>query len=92
MAIPASAAPFFQEYDFASLNPEEHAGLIMERILAYGNRSELRWLVQTYSWDGVRGWVAQSGSRRLPWRRYHLWCIVFELPVEDRPAGRIWPH
>jgi len=90
-AIPPSAAPFFQEYDFTHLDLQEHADLIIERILAYGNRAELRWLVQAYGWQRVRGWVEQRGARRLPWSRYNLWCVVFDLAREERPQG-IWPH
>ena len=89
--IPPSTAPFFQEYNFDQLDPKAHAHLIMERILAYGNRAELRWLVQTYGWQTIREWITQSGSVRLPWIRYHLWCIVFDVLEEKRPKG-IWRH
>lgn len=91
MAIPRSAAPFFQEYDFDSLDPHEDARLIIERVLAYGNRAELRWLVENYGWPLVKDWIAESGSRRLPWSRYRLWCVVFDIPPEERPRG-VWQH
>jgi hypothetical protein len=89
--IPSSAAPFFQEYDFARLDVREHAALIIERILAYGNRAEVRWLLETYGREPVEDWIQQSGVRRLPWRRYHMWCLVFDLPEQEKPA-RAWPH
>jgi hypothetical protein len=88
-SIPSSAAPFFQEYDFTRLDVTEHAGLIIERILAYGNRAELHWLVQTYGWETIRGWIAGSGLYRLPLLRYNLWCLVFEVPREERQRG-VW--
>jgi hypothetical protein len=91
MSIPTSAAPFFQEYDFQKLDPQEHGSLIIERILAYGNRAELRWLVQTYGWDSVRDWIIRMGASRLPKSRYNLWCIIFDLPHEER-SKRLWPH
>ncbi len=91
MPIPPSTAPFFQEYDFASLDPQAHGPLVIERILAYGSRAELRWLVQTYGWEALRAWVAQSGLQHLPKSRYHLWCIIFDLPEEERRKG-VWPH
>lgn len=89
--IPISAYPFFQEYDPASLDANRHTALIIERILAYGNRAEVRWLIETYTRERVREWVAQSGQQRLSWRRYHLWCMVFGLP-EPQKKGKIWPH
>jgi hypothetical protein len=89
--IPSSAAPFFQEYDVRQLDVRQHAPLIIERILAYGNRVEVRWLLDTYGREQVRGWVAQSGMQRLSWRRFHLWCSVFNIPIPEKPQ-RIWPH
>ena len=35
--LPLSSAWLFPEYDFAQMNPDEYAGVIMERIL---NRKE----------------------------------------------------
>jgi hypothetical protein len=89
--VPASARPFFQEYDFDLLDENMHAPLIIERILAYGNRAEVRWLLELYGREQVKNWVVESGMRKLPWRRYHLWCFVFSLPIQKRP-DRIWPH
>ena len=84
--IPESARPFFQEYDFASLNLEQHAGLIIERILAYGNRFEAHWLAQTYGMDALRAWLVEHGAGRLPTLRYRLWCVVFDLVPAEVPS------
>lgn len=89
--IPATAKPFFQEYNFDFLDVDQHAALIIERILAYGNRAEVRWLLETYGRDQISGWVIQSGMSNLPQRRYHLWCFVFNLPEKNKIAG-IWQH
>ena len=89
--IPASAVPFFQEYDADLLDLDAHAHLIIERLLAYGNRAEVRWPLETYGEERVRSWITQSGSGRLPKRRYHLWCFVFDLPEQNRP-NQIWKH
>jgi hypothetical protein len=89
--IPASAAPFFQEYDLKKLHVGTHAALIIERILAYGNRAELRWLVAAYGWEQIKEWIAETGVKRLPKGRYRLWCLVFDLPQIERLEG-IWNH
>lgn len=89
--IPATARPFFQEYNVDLLDLTQHAGLIIERILAYGNRAEVRWLLETYDREQVAGWIRQSGRSRLSQRRYHLWCFVFNLP-EKSTLSRAWPH
>ncbi len=73
------------------LQVDQHATLIIERILAYGDRAEVRWLLDTYGRERVREWVMASGANRLSRRRYHLWCFVFQVPEQEQPA-RVWPH
>ena len=92
--IPNSLAPCFQEYDLAQLDPEQHSDLILERTLAYGDRRAARWLWRHYGRERMRDWVARDGARRLPWRRYTLWCVLLDLPRKPHPRGedRIWPH
>jgi hypothetical protein len=91
--IPRSLAPCFQEYDLEALDPAQHGELIIERVLAYGDRHELRWLFGQYGRGPVRDWVRASGARRLPWRRYNLWCVLMDLPPARRSQRRgIWPY
>ena len=90
--IPRSLAPCFQEYDLEALDPAQHSDLLIERVLAYGDRRELRWLFSCYGRARVSEWVRRSGARRLPRRRYNLWCVLLELPLGSRPRLQIWPY
>jgi hypothetical protein len=93
--IPRSLAPCFQEYDLERLDPAQHADLLIERVLAYGDRRELRWLFRRYGRARVTEWLRQVGARRLPWRRYNLWCVLLRLPPARHPRieeRRIWPY
>ena len=56
-SIPVSMAPFFQEYDLASLDLERSSHTIIERVLQYGNRSEIRWLFKIYPAQQITAWV-----------------------------------
>jgi hypothetical protein len=89
--LPAHLAPWFQEYDFAALDPARDATLIIERVLAYGTRADLRWLLARFGRPAVRAWLQELGHRRLPRRRYTLWCLLFDVPEQPR-ASPIWPH
>ncbi len=40
--LPADASWLFPEYDFATMNPEDHAGVIIERILERGSWEQVR--------------------------------------------------
>jgi hypothetical protein len=92
-SIPESTAAFFQEYPFEALDATTHARLIMERLLAFGNRSEIRWLFDTYGADAIRMWLEQDGERLLKRRRYELWRVLFDLPAHQIAEKRqAWPY
>jgi hypothetical protein len=89
--IPISAKPFFQEYIFSKLDAREHASLVIERILAYGNRAEVRWVFDFYGISQLQKWVSQNGSRLLPKRRYRLWCVILDIPLETTKKS-LWVY
>lgn len=93
--IPVSLRPFFQEYDLENLNPDEHWELVVERTLAYGDRRELCWLFRRYGRARLADWVRRMGWRRLPKRRFNLWCVLLDVQDPQRSPDwerRIWPH
>ena len=77
-SIPATLAPFFQEYDLTSLNPQKDSHTLIERTLQYGNRAELRWLFQTYSREQIRTWVEHFGQEKLPEPHRTFWRLILE--------------
>jgi len=93
--IPYSLRPCFQEYTLEQLDPVQHAELVMERVLTFGNRPELRWLFDLYGRRRIADWVQRMGARRLPWRRFNLWSVLLDLPPAQRlfpEEERIWPY
>jgi hypothetical protein len=77
--IPATLAPFFQEYDFASLNPMRDSGTIIERTLRFGTRAELHWLFGMYSHAQIREWVQAWGKFALPAPHLAFWQLMLEI-------------
>jgi hypothetical protein len=77
--IPASLAPFFQEYDLATLNPDTASFTIVERTLQFGNRLEIGWLFSTYSRDQIFDWVKQHGKDCLPQPHLMFWQVVLDI-------------
>jgi hypothetical protein len=80
--IPRSLAPFFQEYDLDSLDPDGAMATIIERTLRYGNRAELRWLFARYSEATIAEWVQRWGRFGLPKPHLAFWRLFLHL--EDR--------
>jgi hypothetical protein len=91
-SIPETALPFFQEYDFERLDPERDGDLVIERLLAYGNRDEVRWLLRHYGQARVQHWLSEAGTRRLSRRRYRLWCVLLDVAESLREPAPIWPY
>jgi hypothetical protein len=78
--FPSSLAPFFQEYDLAFLDLHRSASTIIERVLQYGDRSEIRWLFAVYPRQTVEAWIIQWGAFALPEPHLTFWRLVLDLP------------
>lgn len=77
--IPSSLAPFFQEYDFAALNPQKDSHTIIERVLQFGNRAEIRWLFETYPNEEIKQWVIKFGNEKLPQPHLTFWKVILDI-------------
>jgi uncharacterized protein DUF6922 len=77
-SIPISLTPFFQEYNFEALNPEKDSHTIIERVLQFGNRAEIKWMFSVYSQGQVVAWVRQFGNDKLPQPHRTFWKIILE--------------
>lgn len=78
-SIPATLAPFFQEYDITLLTPQTDSATIIERALRYGSRAELKWLFSEFSRTQIREWVRRWGGFALPAPHLSFWQLVLEI-------------
>lgn len=78
-SIPNTLAPFFQEYDFETLDVKTAAPLIIERALQFGNRAELHWLFDQYPRAQIVEWFIRYAKERLPDPHNTFWRIVLEI-------------
>lgn len=89
--IPVTMKPYFQEYVFEKLDPDQDAFLVVERTLAWGEALELRWLFAHYGTQRLAAWVQQAGWRCLPRRRFKYWQTYFDLH-NVATGERIWMY
>lgn len=78
-SIPASLAPFFQEYDLAQLDLERSRFTIIERVLQLGDRQEIRWLFTVYPKQEISDWVSCWGEEALPEPHRTFWKLVLSV-------------
>ncbi len=76
--IPLSLTPFFQEYDISKFTHENNSHTIIERVLQFGNRAEIKWLFTVYSQEKISLWVGQFGEERLPQPHLNFWKLVLD--------------
>lgn len=79
-------APYFQEYDFSTLDIEEDAELIMGRTLEFGTREELKWLFKTYGYQKIKEFVSARGYRSLSKRGFNYWRTVLRIRRYQKPS------
>ena len=87
--LPEDTKWLFPEYSFATIDPERHAGVIMERILERGSWEQTRWLFATYGEKRVAEWVRQHGFRLLSKRSFALWRLALDVKEYAAPEWAI---
>jgi hypothetical protein len=77
--LPADTAWLFPEYDFSSINLQDHKGVIIERVLDRGSWEQVRWLFAAYGEQEIAEWVRRHGFRLLSKRSFALWRLALEI-------------
>lgn len=95
-SLPASFRRFFWDVPLSSLSVERHRDFILGRLLEWGDREALRWVVRSYSPDVLREFLRGRGSEILSERNQRFWASVLELKRFEsatrswRRRGRAW--
>jgi hypothetical protein len=79
LCLPVDTAWLFPDYDFRSMDPKAHKGVIIERILDQGSWEQARWLFAAYGEKEIAEWVRRHGFRLLSKRSFALWRLVLEI-------------
>jgi len=87
--LPAYSGWLFPEYDFPTMTPESHVGVIIERILERGTWAQVRSLFARYGEERVARWVQGHGFRLLSKRAFALWRLVLGITAPTIPAWAV---
>jgi len=87
--LPVSISWLFPEYDFESMDPEQHAAVVIERVLERGAWAEVRWLFAHYGERRVAEWVRRHGFRLLSKRSFALWRLALGISDFEAPTWAV---
>jgi len=62
--IPNFLKKYFWDVDFSKLDKEEHSKFIIERILGYGDKKEIKWMRKEFKLNQIKNIL--KASRNLP--------------------------
>ena len=82
--LPREMHRFFWDCDPAQLDVDEHAGLILTRLLDYGDFAAARWASQTYGEERLRSFLVTRGRKTLSRKTIAFWRAF--LGLSDEPC------
>ncbi len=96
-SIPAGLQPYFQEYDFSRLDLDEHANLIIQRTLEFGEWDDLCWLFATYGRRRIRLFLREHGERWLRPPVFNYCRKLLHIRKWNKSPfpiakGELWPY
>jgi uncharacterized protein DUF6922 len=77
--LPVTSQWLFPEYDFKQMDPEGHAGVVIERLLEQGSWAEVNWLFDSYGEQKLAEWLCLHGFRLLSPRSFALWRLILKV-------------
>ncbi len=73
---------FFWDCDAAQLKVEQHAALILTRLLDYGDLSAARWALRTYGEERIGSFLLMRGRKTLSRKTIAFWRAFLRLSDE----------
>lgn len=95
--LPKFLRKYFWDTDFFKINKKNHASLIIERILEYGDEKALKWMKNNFSSEKIKD--VFCNSKNLSPKSANFWQFIFNLKRNkilclrksfQRKRGVIW--
>ncbi len=80
--LPPDLHHLFGDCHPETLDPQAHAPFILERILEYGSLTTVRWALDAYTIERVKGFLRERGVRTLSRKTLSFWTLVLGLEGE----------
>lgn len=83
MNLPSDFHQWFWDCRPESIDPEAHAPFILERVLEYGTLEAVRWALQSYGVERVKGFLRGRGVRTLSRKTLSFWASLLGLEEDE---------
>jgi len=80
--LPVALHPLFWDCRPESIDSDAHAPLVLERVLEYGSLHSVRWALDAYGPDRIRGFLCTRGARTLSRKTLSFWTMLLDLEGE----------
>ena len=97
--LPKFLHKYFREIDFAKLDFDKSKIYILKRILEYGDKKIVRWMVNNFTKDEIKN--ALKRLRGFPAKTANFWALIFDIPRDEvlclrrrllREQKTLWPY
>jgi hypothetical protein len=94
--VPGALRPFFWDVRLADLSLDQHRDFILARLLEWGDRAAVRWMLRQYPRKAVADFLLGRGAELLSKRAWHFWTTQLGVrtrrgtPSSWRSRGRRW--
>ncbi len=91
--LPAGTRRLFAHYDETVLDGST-SSLVLSKVLEYGDRRDLAWLMETVSERDLTDWLVARGCRHLSRRSRSFWRLLLLAECAEpfsAPEPELWP-
>ncbi len=76
--IPKKFKKYFWETDFENLNKKDYSAYIIERILEYGDREAVIWMMKNFKKSQIKQILAEK--RGISRKSANYWSLILDVP------------
>lgn len=87
-SLPPGFRRFFWDAPLSGLSAETHRDFILGRLMEWGDRDALRWLLRTYPKNSLEEFLQGRGREVLSKRDWRFWTLFLGVEKGRQPRGR----
>jgi hypothetical protein len=82
VTLPPSLLPLLWDCRPETIDAETHAAFILERTLEYGSLAAVRWAMEAYGPERIKGFLRGRGLRTLSRKTLRFWTMLLGIEGE----------